>query len=422
MILSPEPESAIAQGESGQTGNITFRVPREIWRIIFEPLAEEPPRWLAMMSTLCKFLHAEVEAILYRKVNIETYAGAGLPFCKAVIRCPHRALAVRELDIELWEPWASLGHLARALDAVVNLQVLTIRVEEDALRLLLNVPFRLRVLHLICETAPAFVEDILARQPGLQELGVYLRSLDPRVIEHSDRPDQDEHVTISRTDILSQLRILHVLTDQFPLGSILHPYHVTHLSFGTAHHDDIAHALALFCDQLVALKVGRCIDYNCTDACFWPASMFVGIGRPLLRLQYVEVQDELDWNMDIYPDGELYIPSGATSCPAIKALIWLPYGVDLEMLEDLAVDERKSLRFYAQNLFSSWTGLERFVTVQLEDLDQVTLPGMPPDTGEGVLCKTYDVPRGFERGEDGSMVGPRATPFSLQEWRDYPRM
>ena len=95
--------------------------------------------------------------------------------------------------------------------------------------------------------------------------------------------------------------------------------------------------------------------------------------------------------------------------------------MDLADLQEFALSESKSLRYYAQNLFSSWTTLERFVAVRLEDLDYVMLPGMPPDAGEGMLCGTCDVPRGFARGVDGGVVGPEVTTFSLQEWRDYPQ-
>ncbi|KAJ8457090.1 hypothetical protein ONZ51_g11736 [Trametes cubensis] len=267
--------------------------------MIFEQLVYEPPRWLARMSTLCKFLHAEVEAVLYRNVVIAGGTEVSIPVCGAVIRYPHRALAVRELDIELWETWTLLSHLAPAFEAMVNLQALALRGEEDVLRLLLDAPFRLHRLHLICGGAPDFIESILVRQPSLQELGLHLYSLDGRAITHSDRPNRDEYATISRTGILPQLRFLHVLTDRFPLGSIRHAYYITHLSFGSAHHGDIAHALTLFGDQLVALKVARWMDYTCTDACFWPASMFVGLARPLPRLQYVEIQDESDWDANV---------------------------------------------------------------------------------------------------------------------------
>ncbi|KAH9899944.1 hypothetical protein C8Q73DRAFT_787781 [Cubamyces lactineus] len=207
------------------------------------------------------------------------------------------------------------------------LQALAFRGKEEVLRLLLDVPFGLRKLPLTCETAPGFVEDILAHQRGLDELGVYLYSTDDRAVEHIDKTVWDCHVTISRTYVLPQLRILHVLTDRRPLASIRHPYHVTHLSSCVARHDDITHALALFSGQLIALKVARCIDENCTDACFWPASMVIAVERPLLRLQYVEIQDELDdWTTDVSPGGGLHIPSGAASCPATKTPMWRELG------------------------------------------------------------------------------------------------
>ncbi|KAJ8473122.1 hypothetical protein ONZ51_g8066 [Trametes cubensis] len=343
-------------------------------------------------------------------------------------------MSVRELDIQVHGSVSLVGPLSRAFKAVTNLKSLTLFGDESLLSLLLDVPFQLQRLKLGCEESytPDFVEDILARQPTIRELGLYfrMRTYGSLLCGNKIPSEKEDKFSLSRDDILPRLRILDVMVNFFPLSRITQPYAVTHLSFGKAHRDDVAHAVQLFGEQLVALKITRCIDEFCTDACFWPTSVFSSAHR-LPRLQYLEVQDDSEFGVDLFPPSNVIIPPKETF-PVIKFFMWLPsIGQDvMDYLDHPEDDEDEEedgylppLVLYARMLFKTWPTLETFALCDFLELCalRLGLPGEPPDPGEsiGVCDKAAMVSRGFRKGEDDAIVGPVAVEFAQEGWRRY---
>ncbi len=248
--------------------------------MIFDHLADEKKPWLASLATLCKTLLPEVEAALYREIEIGTckYASA---LCRAISKRRYRAVFVRKLVVSVRGGTSIKQHLKNVLPLLTNLTSLELVVDDPSIfDILLHCSFLLHTLIIGGERYTPRLEDILASQPDIERLSFVF------IPEHSRDEVQPK---VSRPDILPRLRTLTAFASRFPLTFITHPYPITHLSIMGASHDDIAHVVNLFGSTLVTVCILRLVGDKCTPACYWPASMFRNAHLP--KLEHVKVTD-----------------------------------------------------------------------------------------------------------------------------------
>ncbi|KAI0357256.1 hypothetical protein OH77DRAFT_1422816 [Trametes cingulata] len=363
--------------------------------MIVEYLEYEDKVWLASLATVCKALMPEIEAVLYRDIEVGKCRYASV-LCRSLVKRPHRAVAVRRLCISLRGGTSIKQHLKRALQVVMNVSSLELVVDDPSLfEFLLNVPFRLKILIAGGDYYPECFEDILASQPSIELLSVVFVGAGT---EHTRRE-------IARPDILPNIHTLSIVTVRYPLTLIKCAFPIKHLSLSRARHGDLVHAMKLFGSTLETLTVLRFLDDACTDACFWPTSMFRGAHLPQLR--FVDVTDFYHPATDLLGRTEdIVFPGLHEACPALKSLVW---GVDSAAMDDLyflqASDpETMLLEEYARTLFDSLPALQRFAVY---------------DTEEAVRRPRWE-PYGevFTRAEDKSVSGPDYSVVEFTRWRD----
>ncbi|KAI0368177.1 hypothetical protein BV20DRAFT_999049 [Pilatotrama ljubarskyi] len=373
-----------------------LRLPSELLRMIVECLEDEDRSWLASLATLSKTLMPEVEAVLYRDIEVGKCRNASIA-CRSVVKRPHRAVAVRKLCISLRGGTSIKQHLKRALQALPNVFRLELVVDDPSLfEFLLDVPFRLQVFIAGGECYPECFEDILASQPSIEFLSLVF------VGAGTERTRRE----ISRPDILPNLRSLSVAAVRYPFSLIKRAFPITHLSLSRARHDDLAHAMKLFGGTLRSLTALRFLDSACTDACYWPTSIFRNAHLPQLR--YVDVTDFYDPTTDLFGHtDDIVFPGLGQACPALKTLIW---GVDGVVMDDLYMGtlevldpDATPMEQYARTIFDALPALQRFVVYDTEEM------------ARGARWEPYG--EVFRRAEDKSVSGPDTQLIDFLGWK-----
>lgn len=236
--------------------------------------------------TLCKTLMPEIEAVLYREVEIGTCKRTSM-FCRAVLKRRYRSSFVKKLLISLRGGTTSKPHLKQALPILTNLRFLELTVDDpEVFDIMLDVPFRLRHFAMGGDYYPDRMEDILARQPDLESLSlVFMSGTAP-----------EEQPQLSRPDTFPSLTNLTIFSRCYSPTNITYPYRIPHIAIAGARHDEIAHVIKMFAHSLESLDIIRFMDDRCTAACYWPTSMFRNAQLP--KLQHVKVSDLYDPDSD----------------------------------------------------------------------------------------------------------------------------
>lgn len=281
-----------SRGQLNIANGSILKLPPELLRMIFDHFADRQYRfWLVWISTICKALMPEVEAALYRTVAVSSCKNA-TRFFRALVKRPYRALAVRNLVVYVTGGASIKQPLKSALQLLTSLKHLEITVDDPSIYpLLLNAPFRLRTLLTGGYYYPDCVEDILASQPSLERFSTMFT---PR---REEPLDMERARTISRPDILPNLRSITGWVARFPLTLITHPYPIVHLALVGVTRRDITHAISLFGNTLVRLVLIRLIDEEAPPECYWPTYMFRNAHLP--KLEYFLVVDRYDEEADV---------------------------------------------------------------------------------------------------------------------------
>ncbi|KAI0368164.1 hypothetical protein BV20DRAFT_1114307 [Pilatotrama ljubarskyi] len=187
-----------------------LKLPVELVRLIFAFLSDEPPPWLASISTICKALLPEVDAILYRFVYLNTCKAVSR-FISAVLKRTHRPTAVRTLLIEVFGAATfTASWTQRAIPSLTNLRALALILREPVLfDHLLCAPVRLEALTVGGKNYPVCFPDILASQPNLRKLSLSFE------IANSADPSK-------RPCAAPQLRTLAISAHTFPPQCCVH--------------------------------------------------------------------------------------------------------------------------------------------------------------------------------------------------------
>ncbi|KAL1938046.1 hypothetical protein VTO73DRAFT_12057 [Trametes versicolor] len=386
-----------AQAKAAFANEHILKLPTELHMMILDHLADERKPWLASLATLCKTLLPEVEAALYREIEIGTckYASA---LCRAISKRRYRAIFVRKLVLSVRGGTTLKKPLQTALPLLTNLSSLELVVDEPSIfDILLHCSFRLHTFIIGGERYAPQLEDILASQPDIERLSFVF------IPEHSQDEIQPE---LSRPDILPKLQTLTAFASRFPLTFITHPYPIAHLSIMAASHDDIAHVMKLFGSTLVTVCILRLIGEKCTPECYWPASMFRNAHLP--KLEHVKVTDLYGPATDLPCEQEtMPVPGLQEACPALKTIMW---SVDSSIADDLywpppggdGLDDRMMTE-YARLLFATLPALASFTVHELGD---------PVRDDDGAVYGEV-----YRRAEGGEVKGPENEPVELGMWR-----
>ena len=277
-------------------------LPTELLIDVLMHLRREADRpWLASVALVCRAFKPVIEAILYREAAIDTYQGLRR-FCISVVDEPSRGIAVRKLTLNLnisRGPSVDLEpYLEPALRLLINLTSLKIIADDPTiLSLLIDAPFRLRTLHVLCSYYPLCFEDVIASHPTLEQLNLRFEE------GCAALPPQK-----SRQGILPNLRTLSTYSEDFLALYGRYTYsNLTCLFLHYVAHEDTSSVFSLLGETLVSVRVSRYIEDECTQSCIWPTSILQNSRLP--RLKRLEVHDIPDRTIDV---GVTTSPSSGT--------------------------------------------------------------------------------------------------------------
>ncbi|KAI0660012.1 hypothetical protein C8Q70DRAFT_914030 [Cubamyces menziesii] len=294
-------------------------LPTELLIDVLMHLRREADRpWLASVALVCRAFKPVIEAILYREAAIDTYQGLRR-FCISVVDEPSRGIAVRKLTLNLnisRGPSVDLEpYFEPALRLLINLTSLKIIADDPTiLSLLIDAPFRLRTLHVLCSYYPLCFEDAIASHPTLEQLNLRFEE------GCAALPPQK-----SRQGILPNLCTLSTYSEDFlALYGRYTCSNLTCLFLRYVAHQDTSSVFSLLGETLVSVRVSRYIEDECTQSCIWPTSILQNSRLP--RLKRLEVHDIPDRTIDyLMPSLDAIMVSDFRDAyPDIEKLIWDP--------------------------------------------------------------------------------------------------
>lgn len=258
-------DSRIQLDRTSSSSNACDILPLELWRIIFELGFEKPH--LVRLALTCRTFQFEAEAILYRKIELETSAPLSAlhtALTSPSDPCLRRTLAARTFSLNRWGSDPSENLLNTVLRLLVGLKSLHLRFSYEPERVLVGCTFQLVQFSSLFPRDSLKFHPFLRTQTGIEYIDIgYLcqlfaaprEGLLPRVRKLRAGPD-------AIAQFGGHLGPPLFMGGMMPREASEQVKMVTHLAISFSTYQTVIDVLRLFGPQLVSLSIAKPNDVD----------------------------------------------------------------------------------------------------------------------------------------------------------------